>query len=187
MITKHGQRHNKPVHINYISDLDIFSALSQRISAGINGSTVIVPHVCNNVNAFGAGFAGSIASFYPEVKVNYHLLGSNMRLGHTQFISVRKDKTYNHEIIVANMIAQNGIINKKNPRPLNYAALTQCMLSVKNYGQNILNTQDKTKVEIHSPKFGSGLAGGNWEFIEDLIQDIWTNTDIFVYLIKNKK
>lgn len=188
MVAKYNQRSfNKQTYINYISDIDIFPSIRQRIASGINGSTVIVPHVCNNVNAFGAGFAGSISSHYPEVKENYHLLGANMRLGHTQFISVGKDKTYNHEIIIANMIAQNGIIHKKNPRPLNYAALVQCMLGVRNYSQNIASTHDKTKVEIHAPRFGSGLAGGNWEFIENLIQDIWTNIDIFIYLVKNKK
>ena len=28
-------------------------------------------------------------------------------------------------------------------------------------------------VEIRCPMFGSGLAGGNWAFIEELIDEIW--------------
>lgn len=189
MIIKHTQQSShKPPYINYVSNIDIFDSIQQRIAAGANGATVLVPHVCNNVNAFGAGFAGAVAMKYPEVKENYHLLGSNMRLGHNQFISVRKDKTYDHEIIIANMIAQNGTIShKKNPRPLNYAALTQCMIGVKNYIYQLLKDKEKNRVEIHAPKFGSGLAGGNWDFITLLIQDIWTDSNITVYSIKNQQ
>jgi hypothetical protein len=36
-------------------------------------------------------------------------------------------------------------------------------------------------VQIHAPKFGCGLAGGNWNFIQDLITDIWKNIQVFVY------
>jgi hypothetical protein len=186
MITKHSSKNtNRYPYINYISNIDIFDSAHQRITAGPNGSTVIIPHVCNNVNAFGAGFAGAIANKYPSVKENYHLLGNNMKLGHVQFISVKKDKTYDHEIIFANMIAQNGIIDShKNPRPINYAALVQCMLSVKTYKQQLMLHKDTTNVEIHAPKFGSGLAGGNWDFISLLIQDIWSDTNISIYTLK---
>jgi hypothetical protein len=37
------------------------------------------------------------------------------------------------------------------------------------------------KVQIHAPKFGSGLAGGNWAFIQELIKDIWNNYSVFIY------
>lgn len=187
MITKYNTKTTKAPYINYLSNIDIFESIQQIISSGSSGSTIIVPHVCNNINAFGAGFAGDVSSRYPEVKENYHLLGSNMKLGHTQFISVKKDKTYLHEIIVANMIAQNGTIHKKNPRPLNYAALMQCMLSVRHYANQLLKDKEKNRVEIHAPKFGSGLAGGNWDFIESIIQDIWTDMYVTIYSLKIKK
>lgn len=187
MIIKHNSKITKTPYIHYVSNIDIFESTKQIISSGANGSTIIVPHVCNNINAFGAGFAGAVASKYPEVKENYHLLGSNMKLGHTQFISVHKDKTYLHEIILANMIAQNGTIHTKNPRPINYAALMQCMFDVRNYAYQLLRDKEKNRVEIHAPKFGSGLAGGNWDFIESLIQDIWTDMNITIYTLKTKK
>ena len=43
---------------SFVKNQNIFELINTRISAGVNGSTVIVPHVCNNSNAFGAGFAG---------------------------------------------------------------------------------------------------------------------------------
>ena len=94
---------------------DLFVNVKQQIKAGNNGTSIIVPHVCNNIDAFGAGFAGSVAEHYPIVKQNYHLLGLNFlknNLGYVQFIDVDRDKSFGHRLIFANMISQNGIISK---------------------------------------------------------------------------
>jgi hypothetical protein len=163
-----------------IKNRNIFEDIRSRISAEQNGATVIVPHVCNNINAFGAGFAGQVAEFYPEVKANFHMLGQKAKLGHTQFITVKSDKKYGHSIIFANMISQNKLLNPKNKRPLNYAALVYCMNQVRSYAKE-LEAKSDYKIEIHSPKFGSGLAGGNWNFISELINDVWYDLPVFVY------
>jgi hypothetical protein len=78
------------------------------------------------------------------------------------------------------MIAQNGVISRNNSRPLNYEALVKCMSNVR----DTINSLDKEKIEIHCPKFGSGLAGGNWVFIEQLIEDMWSNYTVCVYINK---
>lgn len=163
-----------------VQNQDIFASIKDRINAENLGSTVIVPHVCNNVNGFGAGFAGDTAHHYPIVKDNFHLLGTKAKLGHCQFVTAESNITYKHSIIFANMIAQNGIISKNNIRPLNYAALAYCMTAVKAYVSDFIKTND-TNIEIHAPKFGSGLAGGNWIFIQELITDIWSNCPVFIY------
>jgi hypothetical protein len=41
--------------------------------------------------------------------------------------------------------------------------------------------KNNENIEIHAPKFGSGLAGGNWNFISDLIEDIWGKYNVFIY------
>lgn len=165
-----------------VKNANIFDIISTRIKSEQNGASIIVPHVCNNVNAFGAGFAGQVAQMYPEVKANFHLLGSQAKLGHVQFINVKSDKKYGHSIIFANMIAQNKLINEKNKRPLNYAALVYCMNQVRSYSKHLQSASDTNSVEIHCPKFGSGLAGGNWNFISELITDVWYDMPVFVYL-----
>lgn len=181
MKTKSLHKENSIINIK---GQDIFEYASKRIYAQNNGATVIVPHVCNNINAFGAGFAGAVSNKYPIVKENYHLLGKNFlknNLGYTQYVDVLSDKNYGHKLIFANMIAQNGILSETNHRPLNYFALIKCMASVAQYIRN--NFDKDNNIEIHCPRFGSGLAGGNWLFIQDLIDDIWTNIPVFVYLI----
>lgn len=174
----------KKQQINIIKG-DLFDNIEKIVTAGNNGSSVIVPHVCNNIDLFGAGFAAETAKHYPIVKENYHLLGKSFlqnNLGYVQFVEVLNDKKYGHKLVFANMIAQNGILNKlSNPRPLNYLALTNSMLLISRYiSQNFMQFTEQN-VQIHSPKFGSGLAGGNWHFIKDLIDDIWNKYQVVIY------
>lgn len=172
---------NKPKKYTLVKG-DIFHHSENRINAGQNGSHVIIPHVCNNINVFGGGFAADVAQRYPECKENFHLLGRNAKLGHVQFVKTREDNKYKFSLNVANMIAQNKLIGPNNPRPLHYGALVYCMNQVRAYAVNLMKQPDSNRVEIHAPKFGSGLAGGNWLFIEELINDIWGDINTFIYL-----
>lgn len=158
---------------------DLFESIANLVGGGNNGCSIVVPHVCNNINLFGAGFAAAISKNYPIVKENFHLLGNKNSLGQTQFVTAYKDKKFGHQLIFANMIAQNGVISKNHNRPLNYYALAKCMANVATYISQL--NQTESRIQIHAPKFGSGLAGGNWSFIQELIRDIWHQYNVFVY------
>ena len=181
MQTKTRQNQN----LYLINNNDIFECIKKRTRAESNGSTIIVPHVCNNIDLFDAGFAGQIAQYYPEVKANYHMLGKTFlknNLGHAQIIKVYEQPKYKHKLYFVNMISQNGVRSPKNPRPLNYAALIRSMIHVSQFiHSNTSFFQKNENVEIHAPKFGSGLAGGNWNFINDLIDDIWSKYSVYIY------
>lgn len=170
---------NKNINSFHLVNENIFDITSQIINSR-DGVCIIIPHVCNNVNAFGAGFADAISNKYPAVKANFHVNGAQ-KLGYTQFITAETKKT--NKIVIANMIAQNGLINSKNKRPLHYPSLMRCMYDVAMFCKKNEN-ETESRTEIHAPKFGSGLAGGNWLFIADLIDDIWGNINTFIY---NKK
>jgi len=157
---------------------NIFNLTNSRISEKFSGCTVIIPHVCNNIGVFGSGFCSAVRNSYPVVASNYELLGTKIKLGYVQYVKVAEDPAYKHELIFANMIAQNGVISKNNTRPLNYEALVKCMANVR----DTIVGLDKEKIEIHCPRFGSGLAGGNWGFIEQLIEDIWSKYTVCVYI-----
>lgn len=171
---------------NYIiSNHDLFENVNRRVRDQNYGATVFVPHVCNNIDLFGAGFAAQVADNYPEVKINYHMLGKNFlknNLGHSQIIKVYEDNKYKHKLYFVNMIAQNGIKGPSNNRPLNYAALVKSMVQLSAFIRNETGFLSKSEsIEIHAPKFGSGLAGGNWNFISELIEDIWGQYNVFIY------
>lgn len=173
-----------------VNKLDIFTSVSNRIKGDHNGSTVFIPHVCNNVDLFGAGFAAQVADRFPSVKANYHLLGKSFirnNMGHCQIIKVYEEPKYKHKLYFANMIAQNSIPGPNNKRPIDYLALVKSMASLSSYIKNSTGFYQKTEsVEIHAPKFGSGLAGGNWNFITDLIEDIWGDYNVYIYNYSKK-
>lgn len=170
------------------SNKDIFDIIKQRVKAKENGATVFVPHVCNNIDLFDAGFAGQVAKEYPSVKIDYHLLGKNFllnNLGYSQVLKVFEEPQYRHKLFFVNMISQNGVRSYSNFRPLNYLALAQSMYKLSQYvNVNTGFVNKSEKIEIHCPKFGSGLAGGNWNFISELINDIWGKYTVFVYNYK---
>ena len=164
---------------------NIFDIIKSRVTAENTGSTVFVPHVCNNIDLFDAGFASQIADKYPEVKANYHMLGKSFlrnNLGHSQIIKVYEQPKYKHALYFVNMISQNGVKNFNNTRPLNYAALVRSMIQLSQHIHSQTGfLKNNENIEIHAPKFGSGLAGGNWNFISDLIEDIWGKYNVFIY------
>jgi len=127
----------------------------------INKPTIIA-HVCNNRGKWGAGFVIPLEKNYPKAKEKYIKYYYCYGLGETQLVQVEKD------IAVANMIAQT----LGGKRPLYYNHLSSCMDRV----AEIISADEI----IICPKFGSGLAGGNWNFIEELIQDCWIRRDIEV-------
>ena len=167
------------------SNKNIFNIIRDRVNSKENGATIFVPHVCNNIDLFDAGFAGQVAKEYPSVKTDYHLLGKNFlqkNLGHCQTIKVFEEPQYRHKLYFVNMISQNGVKGFNNQRPLNYLALAQSMNKLAQIIYMNTGFLDKSEnIEIHAPKFGSGLAGGNWNFISELISDIWGKFFVTIY------
>jgi len=163
------------------SNEDIFETIEKVLQEN-KTNLIVVPHVCNNIGVFGGGFTKYINDHYPIVQENFYLLGQKASLGYVQFVTVNTNGKTNGKIVFANMIAQNGIISKKNNRPLNYAALVKTMIEVKKFVDIENKNNDIDKSYIHAPKFGSGLAGGEWKFIEKLIEDIWTNSVVTIHI-----
>ena len=145
----------------------------------------IIPHIVNDIGAWGSGFVVPLGNYYPEVKERYlsdYELGW-IKLGKTDFIYVPKG-----QITVANMCAQTGI--GKTKKPIRYEALVSCMRTVVSHIKmdDRLNEQmncPTLPTKIIAPKFGSDRAGGNWDFIEELINEIWADFDTTIYYLND--
>lgn len=116
---------------------------------------VVIPHVVNNQGAWGAGFVVPLGKRFPEAKRVYLDDWTSFSLGDIQW-------AYDGRCSVVNMYAQT----LGGKRPLNYEHLVQCMKSVHKVFPN---------APILAPRFGSRLAGGNWNFIRELVHDIWVS------------
>ena len=140
--------------INYVEG-DLFEGIKKSKCKG----TIFIPHVCNDKGAWGAGFVLPLAKYFPQARESYLKCGPV--LGLVDYVTI-VDKTKNHiDYIICNMVAQT----LGGERPLFYNHLVKCMEKVR----QCLDIGD----EIHAPQFGAGLAGGNWHFIEKLIEDCW--------------
>jgi len=159
---------------------DLFNAVDFSFHHVAKGQEVtFIPHVCNNIGAWGAGFVVPLGRHYPVARTAY--LEMNERpLGHTLLVVI-DDK------IVANMIAQDGIgptfEGDKMIPPIRYDALKTCMIAVRE-AATIAKNNGKS-VRIYCPMFGAGLAGGDWPTIEKLIADIWGEFDTTVFYLPN--
>jgi len=115
-------------------------------------------------------------------EVRYDFVGGvPFELGKVQVIETVASKKA--PIFVANMIAQNGVRGPENPKPIKYEALVNCMQAVAE--RSVHRSLQHYPVEIHAPKFGSDLAGGNWSFIEELIEEIWKDfSSVTIYQLE---
>lgn len=149
-----------------------------------SNQSVLILNVCNNMNAFGAGFNKVIASEFPIAKENYHMLGASSlknKLGYTQFVNVASNAKQKNQIIVANMICQTGIISTSNPRPFNYYYFAMCLAKVQDFIKQYKSTND-LNIVVYSPKIHGGLAGANWSFVYDIMTDVLKKpTYVMVY------
>lgn len=130
----------------------------------------VILHGCNCFCSMGAGIAASIRNVFPEayeadkktIKGSYNKLGS---------ISVAN--TVNDEdkkLYIVNLYSQyNGGAD------LDYDALRLGLRKVARYF---------TGKKIGLPKIGAGIAGGDWEIIQDIIIDELGNEDVTIVLFE---
>lgn len=144
-----------------------------------DGFKVIV-HVCNNINAWGAGFVLSLSKKWKEPEMAYHQMKDRV-LGTIDLVLVEDD------IAVCNMIGQEGTIRRNvisNLPPVRYVAIEKGLQELANIN-NFRHPNDK--LSVHMPRIGSGLAGGNWNIIETIIEEtlIKAGMSVTVYDLPN--
>jgi hypothetical protein len=76
------------------------------------------------------------------------------------------------------MIGQDGIVSHNNPIPIKYWALDIAMGSIRDQWSTLQLD------EIMCPFFGTGLARGNKEVIQSLINKIWIDAGIPVTIFE---
>jgi len=152
----------------------------------------IIPHCCNNgrgdgVGVMGAGVALALRKKWNQVYEIYKRMekefpnGLKNRLGENCYAYAEED------IVVVNMIGQDGVVSTDNPKPVKYWALMKCMEGIRDGLILYIETSPKyngKKPVIHTCQFGCGLAQGNWDFILELIREQWLSHGIDVVIYK---
>jgi len=152
----------------------------------------IIPHCCNNLGVMGAGVAKALRDKWPLVFKVYEQdkeasdLAASCPNGFKDRLGTNTNAVVEKNIIVVNMVGQDGVRGADNPLPVKYWALTKCLESIRKNLIGLLSQHIKyknMKPVIHCPKFGSDLAGGNWDFILEIIREqlLEYGIDVVVY------
>jgi O-acetyl-ADP-ribose deacetylase (regulator of RNase III) len=127
-----------------------------------SGAKVIV-HICNDVGVWGKGFVLALSKRWSKPEQSYRAWAKEVdtslfALGEVQFVQVEP------ELWVANLVGQHGIKRSATATPIRYDAVRQGLSKIASFALQ----HDAT---IHMPRIGTGLAGGNWEQIKQIIED----------------
>lgn len=162
--------------ITTYNNIDIFKQIDYLIK-NETSKHFIIPNICVEYNKNISGFSKELYNRYPLLETNISVTNIPKKLCST--LVVDSNPATKGRVIVANMYCQST--KKSNKRSLHYGQLVYCMYEVKNFIQNLKIEFPDFTSELHCPKFGIGSAGGNWVFIEDLIDDIWGYNNVFIY------
>jgi O-acetyl-ADP-ribose deacetylase (regulator of RNase III) len=121
----------------------------------------VITHICNDVGGWGSGFVVAISNRWPTAEAEYrrwHAEGGEapFALGEVEFVEVEPS------LWVANMIGQHGLRTVNGVPPVRYEAVEAALTKVAEFAR----AQSAT---VHMPRIGCGLAGGEWNKIEAIV------------------
>lgn len=126
----------------------------------------IIAHVCNDQGGWGRGFVLAVSRHWSEPKQQYRNWTNdrwpeNLPLGEIQLVAVQESPR--RPLWVANMIAQAGYAGGSRRLALRYDALEWAL-------KRLADRALELEAQIHMPRIGCGLAGGDWTLVQPLIQ-----------------
>jgi len=135
----------------------------------------VIAHVCNDIGGWGRGFVVALSNRWPAPERQYRQWyaerdTNDFGLGAVQFVEV------DDQLWVANMVGQRGLKRTNAGPPVRYDAIETALAAVADNARVL----DAT---VHMPRIGCGLAGGDWEEIEQVLERTLTTSgmDATVY------
>ncbi len=138
-------------------------------TAPIGSGPAIITHICNDAGGWGRGFVVALSKCWsaPEAEYRRWHRDETFGLGKIQVVTVAP------VMWVANMIAQHGTKWQEGVPPIRYEALEECLTAV----AIVARTRS---AEVHMPRIGCGLAGGDWSNVGPIVQKTLCANDIAV-------
>lgn len=130
----------------------------------------IIVHGCNCQGKMGSGVALAIRNKWPEAYRAYVYKYKNfgLQLGEIQAIPIENGR------FIINAMTQE-FYGRDGKRYVSYEAIESCMQKIsdfmKEYGLH----------SIAMPPIGSGLGGGDWNIIKEIIKEKLCDFEIFIY------
>lgn len=157
---------------------NIFNEIESSINHSSSSVNIFIPNVCPIGSDNISSFSKELYKRFPIVEASLNVT-ANKKPGRVCFVDVKTNPKNKSKILVGNMFCQTA--GSKSKRSLHYGQLVFSMYEVKQKLLELTKNNPDFITEIHCPKFGSGIAGGNWNFISDLIIDIWGDFRVIAY------
>lgn len=152
-----------------------------------SGNLFII-HCCNDIPCMGSGVALALMKKWPKIRTEYmkwseygqvyenSWASNKFRLGEIQIVDVEGESSEGTNWAVVNMIGQRDVSSYKDMPPIRYEAIKECLWKIRDQIEK--ENRDYPAINIVAPKFGSHLAGGDWNKIESIIHEVFDETDI---------
>jgi len=130
----------------------------------------IIAHQVNSMGVMGSGIAKQIKEKYPEVFDQYRKFFINNKftaLGKCQIVKTEDNK------YIANLFGQYNYGRDK--QYTDYKALEEALFSLK------VSAKDHKKSVAIPFNIGCGLAGGSWEVVYKIIEEVFQDYDVTLY------
>jgi O-acetyl-ADP-ribose deacetylase (regulator of RNase III) len=137
----------------------------------------ILGHQTNCLGIMGAGLAVQIKKQYPEVFEAYKRLcekhkKSRTLMGKCQIVSTKQEGRY-----IANLFGQYDI--SRNHVQTEYEYLRKALETLKEEAK-------KRNLSVGLPwQLGSGLAGGDWNIVKKMIEEVFHDYPVTIYKLPN--
>lgn len=124
-----------------------------------------IVHGCNAQGIMGAGVARAVRQSYPYVYDDYR----NEYELNGLLLGKAYPSTVSPDLMFWNAITQEGFDHPV--RNVSYDAIETCFAQINEHIhlglEGVANMQPD---EVHIPALGSGIGGGNWEIIREIIE-----------------
>lgn len=141
-----------------------------------------IAHGVNCQNVMGSGVAKALYTKFPEVKTEYHRFCEDVISPKERLGSVCIARTDQFRIVFNCFTQINyGYDGKKY---VSYPAIIDTFRQITKF----INFNGSTGNVVAIPKIGCGLAGGDWNIVEQLINDtVGDDLEIWVYELEQTK
>lgn len=135
----------------------------------------VIVHGCNMQGVMGSGVAKAVREKYPDCYARYKLslettLEQKPKLGDIIWYYHNPTNTDSRAgFWIANALTQENYGRDPNKRYVNYIAIANVFKIIHN--SNINQNWTPPHSDVHFPKIGAGLANGDWNIIEQIIND----------------
>ncbi len=163
-----------------------------------HGAPHVITHVVNDAGAWGKGFVVALNRLGSAPKTAYKAW-SDGRTSNARELRTGEFRLGEYQIVnadtcpVVSLVAQRGYAGLRNAQGpfIRYDQLRICLTKlsedIDRQHRELLPTyyrflKQPQRVEVHMPRIGAGLAGGDWKLIEPIIQEtIARNRRVVVY------